>query len=99
MPFYRCPRRQRCAQLSGPCGSYWLGCLQRPEWLQKVVRASARPPPVSGLFAGVGFGMLDRGLGATRSAFGGAEPNRRQILVGVVARANLPAMDIGAQRD
>jgi hypothetical protein len=28
----------------------------------------------------------------------GAEPNRPQILVGVVARADLPAVDVGAQR-
>ena len=43
---------------------------------------------VPGLFAGLDFGFLHRGLRATRSAFGSAEPNRRQILVGVVARAD-----------
>jgi len=53
---------------------------------------------VHGLFAGLDCGMLHLRLRTTRSAFGSTEPNRRQILVGVVARADLPAMDVGAQR-
>ena len=42
--------------------------------------------------------LLQRRLCATRPAFGSAKPNRPQILVGVVARADLPAMDVRAQR-
>src|SRR6516225_11566672 len=64
------------------CGG-WIGSPGRP----------ARP----GLFAGLEFGLLHHRMRTTRPAFGSAEPNRRQILVGVVARADLPAMDVGAQ--
>ena len=52
---------------------------------------------VPDLFAGLDVGFLHRRVCTTRPAFGRAEPNRRQILVGVVARANLPTVNIGAQ--
>ena len=53
---------------------------------------------VPGLFADLDFGLLQRRVCTTGPAFGSAEPNRRQILVGVVARADLPVVDVGAQR-
>ena len=72
----------------------WLGARRHDKG--EAMRPHRRL--VHGLFAGLDFGMLRRRLCTTGSAFGSAEPNRPQILVGVVARADLPAVDVGAQR-
>src|SRR6516164_9876254 len=85
-------------------GTTFYNC-RAPHSAQKAANPSPLPPSVnrlsaalSRLFAGLGFGMLHRRVCTTHPALGSAEPNRRQILVGVVARADLPAVDVRAQR-
>ena len=61
-------------------------------------RKCIRSAPCPRLFAGLDFSLLQPRLCTTRPAFGSAEPDRPQILVGVVARTDLPPVDVGAQR-
>jgi hypothetical protein len=89
----------RCAKAASPTVPFtlepaWPGARGRHKG--EAMRPHRRLVP--GLFAGLDFGMLHRRLCTTRSAFGSAEPNRPQILVGVMARADLPAVNVGAQR-
>ena len=69
-----------------------------PPILAMPTEVHIRSAPCPRLFAGLDFSLLQPRLCTTRPAFGSAEPDRPQILVGVVARTDLPAVDVGAQR-
>src|SRR6266404_1790732 len=62
-------------------GAAWPGARRRGKG--EAMRPHRRLVP--GLFAGLDFGLLQRRLCTTAPAFGSAEPNRPQILIGVVS--------------
>src|SRR5262249_32619135 len=88
-----------CAKAASPTAPFAL----ETAWprARRRDKGEAMPPHrrlVPGLFAGLDFAFLHHRVRTTRPALGGAEQNRPQTLVGVVAGADLPAVNVGAQR-